>query len=84
MYIIFNAMFLAMVYLALIAFMLAKPANSNGINPKDDSDNDRGDGGWDDSDDNPPPFDLPPGIFILKPDEDDPSLLKKVEEEILV
>ncbi len=76
MFIFLNTMFLAVVYVLLIAFMLSKPGSETDGGADDDTDGRGGDGGWDDSDDLPP-LDLPPGIFILPPDQDDPSLAKK-------
>jgi len=68
-------MFLAVVYVVLIAFMLSKPGSAFDNNADDDTDGKGGDGGWDDSDDLPP-LDLPPGVFILPPDQEDPSIRK--------
>ncbi|MEM1134570.1 MAG: hypothetical protein AAGI07_01935 [Bacteroidota bacterium] len=83
MFVLFNAMFLAIVYVALIAFMLSKPGIS-GHDNSDDSGNDRGgDGGWDGIDDLPP-LDLPPGVFVLPPDKDDPSRIRKLEEDYAI
>lgn len=39
-----------------------------------------GDGGWDGSDEDPP-LDLPPGVFVLPPDADDPSV-KHTDREL--
>ncbi|MEN7550333.1 hypothetical protein AAG747_20610 [Rapidithrix thailandica] len=69
---ILNTMLFAMIYLVIIGFLLsqtiAKPRNN-----RDNNDGDQGgDGGWDNSDD-VPPLDLPPGVYILPPDVEDPS-----------
>jgi hypothetical protein len=84
MFILINTLFLAIIYIILIAFMLSRQ-NSEFGGDGDDNDNGRGgDGGWDDSGGHPP-IDLPPGVFFLPPDADDPSKRHvRKEEEILV
>ncbi len=73
-----NLFFLVLVYIILIAYMLNQHFHSNDFG-SDDQDS-GGDGGWDSSDEDPP-LDLPPGVFLLAPDEEDPSV-RHVEKEL--
>jgi hypothetical protein len=80
MFILINTMFLAIIYVILIAFMLSKPGSAFGKDNDDDIGR-GGDGGWDGSDGRPP-LDLPPGVYILPPDADDPSIRRS--EKMLI
>lgn len=65
---IINTFFLLGLYIVLIAFIMTQVG---GKSNNDDEDDNNG-GGWDASDDIPP-LDLPPGVYLLPPDADDPS-----------
>jgi hypothetical protein len=83
---IFNTLFLVMLYMVLIVLVVThvnNRSNRKGGGRNNDNDN-SGDGGWDNSD-TTPPLDLPPGVFILPPDERDPSLtIRRREADSLV
>ncbi len=73
----FNLFFLVLIYIILIAYMLNQHFQSKGFG-SDDQDL-GGDGGWDGSGDDPL-LDLPPGVFVLPPDADDPSVRRHDKE----
>ncbi len=74
---IINTMLLLCVYVVLIAFIMTQM----GGNPNKDDEDDNNGGGWDNIDDLPP-LDLPPGVFVLPPDADDPSLRNISEKDL--
>ncbi len=70
MFTMMNMLILTFVYVAVIAVMLSFQRWSG----RDGGDGGNGgDGGWEGPDDSPS-IDLPPGVFILPPDEADPSV----------
>ena len=82
MLLLVNALFFILAYVITVAYIISRTDFGRGSS---DDGNDSGDGGWNDPPKDPP-FDLPPGVFILPPDADDPSLKNRtlIEEEGLV
>ncbi len=72
-----NAFFLALVFFVFVAYLASEFLQSGGFG-SDDSDSGN-DGGWEGYDGDPP-LDLPPGVFILPPDADDPSVRRPEQE----
>lgn len=77
-----NIICLVAIYAVLIILMLTYFKNNLKNNFKRDEDDDNNGGGWDAPVDEPT-IDLPPGVFILPPDQPDPSLSKKYKTEQL-
>lgn len=74
-------MFLVLVYIVLITIMLTQiTLRLRGRGDDNDSGDPGGDGGWGNQDD-VPPIDLPPGVYFLPPDAEDPSLRRMTKKQ---
>lgn len=68
------------IYLTLVIVVMSYFGPKRLKEEDGDDDGGGGGGGWDLPKDIPP-IDLPPGIYVLPEDADDPSLVRKTQEE---